>query len=106
MDEVTDATFANEVLSSELPVIVDFWAPWCRPCDAIEPHLRAIAAASDGRIRLVRMDVDANLRTPSRYRVLSLPTVILFAGGEPRETVHGARSRSHYESAFAPFLQG
>ena len=106
MDEVTDATFANEVLSSKLPVIVDFWAPWCRPCDAIEPHLRAIAAANDGRVRLVRMDVDANLRTPSRYRVLSLPTVILFAGGEPRETVHGARSRAHYESAIAPFLQG
>ena len=104
MDEVTDETFASEVLASPVPVVVDFWAPWCKPCDAIEPHLRAIAAEHEGRMRLVRIDVDRNLAVPSRYRVLSLPTVILFAGGEARVTVHGARSKQHYEHLFGPFL--
>jgi len=104
MDEVTDVTFADEVLASPVPVIVDFWAPWCKPCDAIEPHLRAIAAEWEGRMRLVRLNVDKNLAVPGRYGVLSLPTVILFEGGEPRTTVFGAHSREHYERVFAPFL--
>ena len=104
MDEVTDATFADEVLASALPVIVDFWAPWCRPCDAIEPHLTSIASENRGRVRLVRMNVDENLGTPSRYGVLALPTVILFAEGEPRATVHGAHARGRFEETFAPHL--
>jgi thioredoxin len=97
MDEVTDETFADEVLASPVPVLVDFWAPWCRPCDAIEPHLQAIASEHEGRVRLVRIDVDTNLEVPSRYGVLALPTVILFSGGEARETVYGARSRERYD---------
>ena len=104
MDDVTDATFADEVLSSPVPVIVDFWAPSCKPCDAIEPHLRAIGAEWESRVRLVRVNVDVNLAVPGRYGVLSLPTVILFADGEPRATVLGARSRTHFQQAFAPFL--
>ena len=104
MDEVTDATFEEEVLRSPVPVIVDFWAPWCRPCDAIEPHLRAIAADYDGRVRLVRLNVDEHLGVPGRYGVLALPTVIVFADGEPRATVYGARSRERYERALVPFL--
>ena len=104
MDEVTDETFADEVLASPVPVVVDFWAPWCKPCDAIEPHLRAIADEDSG-IRLVRMNVDENLVVPARYGVLSLPTVMLFRDGGTRATVFGAHSRSHYERAFAPFLE-
>ena len=104
MLDVTDATFADEVLASPVPVIVDFWAPWCKPCDAIEPHLRGIAAEHEGRVRLVRMNVDENLGVPPRYGVLALPTVLLFEGGEPRATVVGAHSRKHYERVFAPFL--
>jgi thioredoxin 1 len=102
VDEVTDETFAAEVLESAEPVIVDFWAPWCKPCEAIEPHLRAIA--EERGVRLVRLDVDDNLAVPSRYGVLALPTVILFADGEQRATVYGAHSRDHFERAFAPFL--
>jgi thioredoxin 1 len=103
VDEVTDETFADEVLASPVPVIVDFWAPWCRPCDAIEPHLDAIAQANEG-VRLVKLDVDTNLAVPARYDVLALPTVILFANGERQTTIYGAHSREHYERAFAPFL--
>jgi thioredoxin 1 len=102
MDEVTGATFTHEVLASPVPVIVDFWAPWCRPCDVIEPHLRSLAEEWDGRVRLVRVDVDAEPGLSSRYGVLSLPTVVLFAEGEPRVTVHGAQSRERYEREFSP----
>ena len=104
MDEVTDETFADEVLASRVPVVVDFWAPWCKPCEAIEPHLAGISEQAGDKLRLVRMNVDENLAVPARYGVLSLPTVILFADGDTRATVYGAHSREHYEKAFASFL--
>jgi thioredoxin 1 len=101
---VDASTFEREVLASPVPVIVDFWAPWCKPCDAIEPHLCEIAEAWGDRVRLVRVNVDEEAGLSGRYGVLSLPTVILFAGGEPRASVYGARSRSHYEREFAEHL--
>ena len=104
MDEVDAATFESEVLASPVPVVVDFWAPWCKPCEAIEPHLRTIAAQHGAAVRLVRMNVDENRVDPARYGVLSLPTVMLFSGGDSRVTIFGAHSRSHYERAFAPAL--
>ena len=102
MVDVTDATFAREVLESDVPVLVEFTAPWCRPCKAIEPILEALAA--DHGLGLVRLDIDEHIGVPSRYGVLSLPTVILFEGGEARATVVGARPRSHFERAFAEWL--
>jgi thioredoxin 1 len=102
--EVTARTFDDEVLASSVPVVVDFWAPWCRPCEAIEPHLRALAEQWGERARLVRVDVDAEPGIASRYGVLSLPTVVLFAGGEPKATVHGAQPRSRFEREFSPFV--
>jgi thioredoxin 1 len=104
LTEVTDATFAAEVLASNVPVIVEFGAPWCRPCKAIEPALTEIVADADGRVRLVTLDIDANLGTPSRYGILSIPTVILFADGEPRETLIGPHGKGRYERTFAPYL--
>lgn len=105
MDEVTDATFAAEVLGSDIPVIVEFGAPWCRPCKAIEPVLIEIAAGAAGRVRLVHFDVDANYGTPPRYGILSVPTVILFSGGEVRETLVGAHGKGRYTKVFAPYLE-
>jgi thioredoxin 1 len=96
--EVTDATFEDEVLRAEGRTIVDFWAPWCKPCKAIEPLLEGIAA--DNGLGLVRLNIDEHLAIPSRYGVLSLPTVILFENGEPTVTVVGARPRGQFERAF------
>jgi thioredoxin 1 len=102
VNETTDTGFQADVLEAEGPTIVDFWAPWCKPCKAIEPHLEAIAA--ERGVRLVRLNIDEHLAVPSRYGVLSLPTVMLFAEGEPRATVVGARPRNHFERAFADWL--
>jgi thioredoxin 1 len=98
MREVTDATFADDVLRAAGPVVVDFWAPWCGPCKAIEPALEELP------LDVVKLDIDANPRTAERYGVLSLPTVILFAEGEPRATVYGARPKKHFEKTFAAYL--
>jgi thioredoxin 1 len=102
--DVTDETFDDEVLAAAVPVIVDFWAPWCRPCRAIEPILTEIASAYPNRVKLVRVNLDENLGVPSRYDVLSLPTVMLFSGGERRETLIGPHSRGRYEKTFGPYL--
>ena len=100
---VDDEDFRRHVLAAEA-AIVDFWAPWCKPCAAIEPHLEEIAA--NRGLPLVKVDIDAQPGLASRYDVLSLPTVVLFVGGEPRETVYGAQPRRRYERAFAPHLDG
>ena len=102
--QVSDASFDGDILKSEVPVLVDFWAPWCGPCRAVEPVLQQLEEAHRDRVTFARLDIDQNLQTASRYDVLSIPTVILFEGGEPRETVVGARPRSHYEQAWAAWL--
>ena len=104
MDTVGSGQFDERVLGSPVPVIVDFWAPWCKPCDAIEPHLRDLADEWGERVRLVRVNVDDEAGLSSRYGVLSLPTVILFADGEPKATVYGAQPRRRFEREFAPHL--
>jgi thioredoxin len=102
--EVGAATFEGEVLESPVPVVVDFWAPWCKPCEAIEPHLLSLVEEWGGLARLVRVNVDIEPGISSRYGVLSLPTVILFADGEPRATVYGAQTRDRFEREFSRHL--
>ncbi len=103
MRAVTDETFDAEVLNAGKPVVVDFWAPWCGPCKAIEPGLDELASAHDA-VEFVKIDIDDNPRVASRYGVLSLPTVMLFAEGELRETVVGARPKKHFEKTFSAYL--
>jgi thioredoxin 1 len=102
--EIGDDSFEREVLQAEGPVVVDFWAPWCGPCHAVTGLLEKLEAEHEDRADFVKVNVDENVATASRYSVLSLPTTILFEGGEPRATVMGARPRSHFESAFADWL--
>jgi thioredoxin 1 len=102
--ELRDETFDEQVLQAEGPVVVDFWAPWCGPCHTVEPILRQLEDEHGDRVKFGKLDIDQNLRTASRYEVLSIPTAILFEGGEPRETVIGARPRSFYEQAWAAWL--
>ncbi len=105
MEEVNDANFEAEVLGSETPVVVDFWAPWCGPCKLVEPIFEELAGEQTGRVRFVKLNVDDNFVTASRYNVLSIPTAILFENGEAKETVVGARPRAQFERAWGEWLR-
>jgi thioredoxin 1 len=102
--EVTAGDFEDFVLRSERPVVVDFWAPWCRPCKAIRPHLEELAEENAGRVEFAGLDIDRYPEIAGRYEVLSIPTVILFENGAPQATVVGARPRGHFERAFGAWL--
>jgi thioredoxin 1 len=104
LSEVTDDTFEQEVIQAGMPVVVDFWAPWCGPCRVVNPIIEDLASQHGERVKFVKLNVDDNPGTSTRYNVLSIPTVILFDGGEPQDAVIGARSKSHYESAWERWL--
>ena len=104
MLEVTDETFERDVLASDRPVVVDFWAPWCGPCRAVAQVFEELAEASGERVSFARLNIDRSAVSAARYGVLSLPTAILFAAGEPQSVVVGARSRRHYEREWARWL--
>ena len=90
VQQVSDTSFDSEVLKSDLPVLIDFWAPWCGPCKAIGPVVEELAEEYGGRLKVVKMNVDDNPQTPSRYGVRGIPNLILFKGGEVREQIVGA----------------
>jgi thioredoxin 1 len=101
--DVTDTSFEGEVLQAGRPVVVDFWAPWCGPCKAVTPVLEQLAVETE-KVDFVKLNIDDNPVTASRYDVLSIPTVILFDAGEPKETLVGARPPGHFRKAFEPYL--
>ena len=85
----SDATFEQEVLKSDVPVLVDFWAPWCMPCRMIAPAIEEIAKEYAGKLKVVKVNVDDNPKTPPLYGIMSIPTLIVFKGGDVKETVVG-----------------
>ena len=91
---VTDASFNQDVLSSSTPVLVDFWATWCGPCKMVAPVLEEIAKEKTGDLRVVKLDVDANPETARDFQVVSIPTLILFKGGEPVKRIVGAKGKA------------
>lgn len=87
--ELTDASFENDVLKSETPVLVDFWATWCGPCRQIAPHVEAVAGELAGKLKVGKLDVDNNVRTAGAYQVQGIPTLLLFKGGKVVEQIVG-----------------
>ncbi len=91
---INDTEFESQVLKSDLPVLVDFWAPWCGPCKAMNPILEEMAKEYEGKVKIVKMNVDENIDTPQKYNVMSIPTFLFVKDGKPVGSVIGARSKA------------
>jgi len=102
--EVTDKTFDAEVLKSDKPVIVDFWAEWCAPCRAIAPIIKQLADEHGDRVKIVKMNIDESPQTPGQYGVRAIPTVLAFQDGEVREQLQGARPKAAFEEMVSKLL--
>ena len=101
---VSDDTFEQEVLQSGTPVLIDFWAPWCAPCRAISPVVEELSREYAGKLKVVKMNVDDNPRTPVRYGVRGIPNLIIFQGGAVREQIIGAVAKGRLVQAIQTVL--
>ena len=97
--DVTDATFEAEVLKANIPVLVDFWAPWCGPCRAVAPVVEEIATEYSGKLKVLKLNTDENPKTAQSYRISGIPSLMVFKNGQPVEQVVGAVPKSTLSSA-------
>ena len=102
--EVTDATFEKEVLESELPVVLDFWAEWCAPCRAIAPIIKQLGEQYGEKVKVLKMNIDENPQTPGKYGVRAIPTVLAFQNGQVIQQVQGARPKAAFEEMVQKLL--
>jgi thioredoxin 1 len=103
---VTDANFKAEVLDSSIPVLVDFWAAWCSPCKMIAPIVHELAGEYEGRVKVTKLDVDANPVVPGQFGVMSIPTLLLFVDGKPEKRLVGYRPKASLKSDLDAVLVG
>ena len=101
---VTDATFADDVLKSDKPVVVDFWATWCGPCKMVAPVLDEIAGENKEKLTVAKLDIDANPATARDYQVMSIPTMTVFQGGKPVKSIIGAKPKGAILSDLSDFI--
>jgi thioredoxin 1 len=99
IQQVSDSSFDGDVLKADVPVLIDFWAPWCGPCRAIAPIVEELAGDYDGRLKIVKMNVDDNPQTPAQYGVRGIPNLILFKDGEVKQQIVGAVPKAHLVKA-------
>jgi thioredoxin 1 len=95
----TDQNFDADVLKSSMPVVVDFWAPWCAPCRIVGPVIEELAKEYEGKVRVGKLNVDENMQVSGGYSVMSIPTVMIFKGGQPVKSIVGAQSKETYKKA-------
>jgi thioredoxin 1 len=102
--QVTDESFDTEIMNSDLPAIVDFWAEWCGPCKMVAPVVEELANDYKGKVKVAQMDVDKNRQTPARFGIRNIPTLILFKGGEVAQMIIGAQPKSYIEAELKKIL--
>lgn len=100
----TDQSFEKEVIKSDIPVLVDFWAEWCHPCKIVGPVIEELATEYNGKVKIGKLNVDENQEFSSKYNIMSIPTILLFKNGQPLRSIVGAQSKENYKKAIEEAL--